>query len=105
LPFSGTSKFVTFAGMKKTDELKSLLDEYSVPGFRTLALVQSDEKDPTAFALTLIRRQKKRYVAGAAKAIAAFMIEGSGACVISIAENVPFISLLNYGALTVNGAA
>jgi hypothetical protein len=37
--------------MKKTDELKSLLDEYCVPGFRTLRRVQPDEKDPKAFAL------------------------------------------------------
>jgi hypothetical protein len=91
--------------MKKTDELKSLLDEYRVPGFRTLGRVRQDEKDPTAFALTLIRRQKKRYVVAAERFIAASMIGGSGACEISIAESVPFTSILNCGVLTANGAA
>jgi len=91
--------------MKKTDELKSLLDEYRVPGFRTLGRVKHDEKDPTAFALTLVRRQKKRYAADAAKAIAAFMIEGIGACVISIVASVPFISTSSCGAWTANGVA
>jgi hypothetical protein len=105
LPFSGALKSVTFIGMKKTDELKSLLDEYCVPGFRTLGRVQQDEKDPTAFALTLVRRQKKRYAADAAKSIAAFMIEGSGACAIWIAASVPFICSSSFGALTANGAA
>jgi hypothetical protein len=105
LPFSGTLKSVTFIGMKKTDELKSLLDEYRMPGFRTLGRVRPDERDQTAFALTLIRRQKKQYAASAGKAIAAFMIEGSGACEISIAESAPSTSILNSGALTANGAA
>jgi len=91
--------------MKKPDELKTLLDEYRVPGFRTLARVKQDEKDPTGFELKLIRRQKKRYAVVAARAIAAFTIVGSGAHVTSIAGNVPFISLLSYDALTAHGAA
>ena len=103
--FSGDLKSVTFIGMKKTDELKTLLDEYRVPGFRTLARVKQDEKDPTGFALTLTRRQKKRYAVAAARVIAAFTIAGSGAHVTSIAESVPYISTLSYDALTANGAA
>jgi hypothetical protein len=91
--------------MKTPDELKTLLDEYRVPGFRTLVRVKQDEKDPTAFALTLVRRQKKRYAVDAGKAIAAIMIEGSDAHVISIAANIPYISTLSFGALTASGAA
>lgn len=91
--------------MKKPDELKTLLDEYRVPGFKTMARVKPDEKDPTAFALTLIRRQKKRYAVDAGKATAVSMIEDSGEHVISIAGNAPSTSLLNSGVLTANGAA
>jgi hypothetical protein len=91
--------------MKITDELKSLLDEYRVPGFRTLARVKSDEKDPTAFALTLVRRQKKRYAVAAARFIAAFTADASGVCVISIVESDPSTSSLSFGALTASGAA
>jgi hypothetical protein len=91
--------------MKNPSEIKSLLDAYRVPGFRTLARVKQDEKDPTAFALTLVRRQKKRYAADAGRAIAAFMIEGIGARVILIVAVAPFTSTLNCGALTANGAA
>jgi hypothetical protein len=91
--------------MKKTDELKTLLDEYCVPGFRTLARVKQDEKDPTGFALTLVRRQKKRCAVAAERLIAASMIGGRGACAILIAESEPFTSTLNYGVLPVSGAA
>jgi len=105
LVFSGTLKSVTFVGMKKTDELKSLLDEYRVPGFRTLARVRPDEKDPAAFALTLVRRQKKRYAVAAERFTGAFTPDESGACAISIAGSGPSTSLLNSGVLTASGAA
>jgi len=105
LLFSGDLKSVTFIGMKKTDELKSLLDEYRVPGFKTMARVKQDEKDPTAFALTLVRRQKERYVAAAGRFIAAFTVDASGAHVILIAGNAPFISPLSCEGLTASGAA
>lgn len=99
------AKSVTFIGMKNLEELNTLLDEYRVPGFKTMARVQQDERDPTAFALTLVRRQKKRYAARVGKAIARFMIVGSDACVTSIAESEPSTLLLSYGALTAHGAA
>jgi hypothetical protein len=105
MAFSGALKSVTFIGMKIADELKSLLDEYRVPGFRTLARVRQDEKDPTAFALTLVRRQKKRYAVAAERPTAAFTRDDNGACEISIVASVPFTSTLNCGALTANGAA
>ena len=91
--------------MKKTDELKSLLDEYRVPGFRTMGRVRQDEKDPTAFVLTLIRRQKKRYAVAAEKFIAAFTLDESGVPAILIAGSVAFISTLSCDALTANGVA
>ncbi len=91
--------------MKKTDELKTLLDEYCVPGFRTLARVKQDEKDPAGFALTLVRRQKKRYAVAAERFTAVSMIDGRDACEILIAGNVPSTSILNSGVLTVSGAA
>lgn len=91
--------------MKKPDELKTLLDEYRVPGFKTMARVKPDERDPTAFGLTLIRRQKKQCAADAGRATAVSMIEGSGEHAISIAGSGPFTSLLNSGGLTASGAA
>lgn len=91
--------------MKKADELKSLVDEYRVPGFRTRAHVTGDAKDPSAFALTLVRRQKKPYAAAAERHIAAFTVDESDACVISIAESGRSTSYLSFAALTASGAA
>jgi hypothetical protein len=105
LLFSDALKSVTFIGMKKTDELKSLLDEYCVPGFKTLTRVRLDEKDPAAFALTLVRRQKKQYAADAGSSTAASIVDNSGERGISIAASVPFTSTLSYDEFVVNGAA
>ena len=91
--------------MKQTDELKSLLDEYRVPGFKTMARVRQDEKDPTGFALTLVRRQKKRYAAVVGRHIACVTLDESDACEILIAESVPYTSTLSYDGLIANGAA
>jgi sugar/nucleoside kinase (ribokinase family) len=105
LLFVGDAKSVTFIGMKQTDELKSLLDEYRVPGFKTMARVRQDEKDPTGFALTLVRRQKKHSAVAVERYIAAFTLDDSDACGTSIVESAPFISILSYDALIANGAA
>jgi hypothetical protein len=80
-------KSVTFIGMKNADGIKSLLGEYRVHGFRTLGRVKQIATHPSTFARTLIRRQKNRYGAVAKRLIAAFTIDASGACAISIAES------------------
>jgi hypothetical protein len=95
--FSGVGKRVTFSGMKKPPEIKSLLAAYRMPGFRTSAWVKQDEKDPKAFLLTLIRRQKKRHAEVAERFIAASMTEGGGGRETLIVAIALFISISNGG--------
>ena len=81
--------------MRNKPDKRALLDEYMVPGFRTPARVEDFEEGSPAFVITLMRRQKKRHAAVAARIIEVSMIDGDGGHVISIAVSVPFISTLN----------
>jgi hypothetical protein len=91
--------------MQKRSDKRALLDEYKVPGFKTLARVESCEEGSVAFVITLVRRQKKRHAAAAERFIAAFMIDGAGVRAIWIAVSVPFISTLNGAAWIARCAA
>ena len=79
------------SGMKILSNKRTLLAAYQVAGFRASARIEEYEHTPPAFVITLVRRQKKRYAAGAGRFIAAFTVDEIDACVISIAENAPYI--------------
>ncbi len=66
--------------MKK---IKKLLDAYTFPGFRPLAVVKGKFGDNKARIITLVRRQKKLYAAVAERLIKAFTTtkpDWSGIC-------------------------
>ena len=87
-------KLVTFWGMEnrtETDEKHALHHAYAVKGFWTLAKVASYDGKPSRYVITLIRRQKKRCAAGAAKYAARCMIGGGIACAIFRAGIETFI--------------
>jgi hypothetical protein len=70
--------------MENPSNKRTLLAAYRVPGFRTQARVDGYEDHHPAFVITLVRRQKKQYVAVAEKVIAVFMIDAGIAPEISI---------------------
>jgi hypothetical protein len=58
---------------------KSLRDAYKVCGFHVRARIDSyDELEHPAFVITLDRRSKKRFAAGAGRFAAAFTTNGGG---------------------------
>ena len=57
------------------NKIKKLLDAYTFPGFRPLAVVKGKFGDNKARIIQLIRRQKKLYVAVAVLFIKIFMTE------------------------------
>jgi hypothetical protein len=91
--------------MRNKSDKRALLDEYRVPGFKTLARVEGCEKDFPAFIITLKRRQKKRRAADVERFITAFMTAVAGVHAISIAASAPFILILNGVVRTARRAA
>lgn len=83
--------------MKKQPDkssIPSLRDAYSVRGFHVQARIDSyDELKHPAFVVTLDRRSKKWFAAGARKFVAAFTINAGGARAILDAETETFISI------------
>ena len=75
-------KPVTFSDMKKQPDktpIKSWRDAYKVSGFRVQARIDSyDELEHPAFVVTLDRRSKKRFAAGAGRFAAAFTTNDRG---------------------------
>lgn len=67
--------------------VKNLRDAYKVSGFRVQARIDSyEELEHPAFVVTLDRRSKKRYAAGAAKSAAAFTTDGGdGRAILAVA--------------------
>jgi len=57
--------------MQNRPDRRALLDEYRVPGFKTLARVEGCEEGCPAFVITLARRQKKQHAAAAERFVAA----------------------------------
>ena len=83
--------------MKKQPDKSSiptLRDAYRVRGFHVPARIDSyDELKHPAFVVTLDRRSKKRFAAGAGKFVAAFTINAGGGLAILAAEAETFISI------------
>ena len=78
--------------MENHSNTDSLLAAYRLPGFRARGRVEAYEgKHHPAFVITLIRRQKKRYAAYAARRITVFTTEGGAGRAIWIAAALPFI--------------
>jgi len=69
---------------------KTLNDLYSFPGFRAHSKLKGMFGDSPARIVTLVRRQKKRYAAHAAKYRAAFTTARPIVCVMSIPETPGF---------------
>jgi hypothetical protein len=82
LSFSAGWKPATFSDMRKQPDktpVKSWRDAYKVSGFRAQARIDSyDELEHPAFVITLDRRSKKRFAAGAGRFAAAFTTNGGG---------------------------
>lgn len=94
-----------FSGMEKRPEIKSLLDGYRVPGFKTRARVKPDEKAPTAFVLTLDRRQKKQAVGSGGRLTEVFMIGNGVARVTSVVGAARSISTMHCAVWSAKSAA
>jgi hypothetical protein len=62
-----------FPGMENQVDKGRMLAAYHVPGFRARARIGVNESEPPAFVITLDRRQKKRCVAHAVRAVGASM--------------------------------
>lgn len=84
--------------MKKT---KRLLDEYRFPGFRPLSAVKGKFGDNKARIIKLVRLQKKRFAAVAARPTRASMTGKPGWSGIYPAVMPEFILKSRYGGSTV----
>jgi hypothetical protein len=94
-----------FSGMEKRPEIRSLLAGYRMPGVKTMARVKQEEKDPTAFVLTLARRQKKQAVGSVGRRTEVFMIGSGGARVTSVVVAARSLSTMNCAVWSAKSAA
>jgi hypothetical protein len=91
--------------MKNHADKRALLDAYRVAGFKAQARVGGYDHMPPAFAITFVRRQKKRRATNAERQAAAFTTSAGIALAISIAAITRFISTSSFAAWTAKSVA
>jgi hypothetical protein len=87
-----------FSDMENQVDKGRMLAAYHVPGFRACARIGSDENEPPAFVIRLDRRQKKRCVAHAVRAVGTSMTSAGVGRAISGAADEKFIWTSRYAA-------